>query len=83
MPRFAPGTAQGEFTIMCSAAPYMDAHPEEPGDNQGYAVFGQVVEGMDVARAILAMPATGVAQNPAMQGQILDPPVKIVSARRV
>jgi peptidyl-prolyl cis-trans isomerase A (cyclophilin A) len=38
---------------------------------------------MDVARAILAMPTTGAAQNPAMQGEILDPPVSILSARRV
>jgi peptidyl-prolyl cis-trans isomerase A (cyclophilin A) len=83
MPRFAPGTARGDFTILCSDAPYMDAHPEAPGDNLGYAVFGQVVEGMDVARAILAMPTTGVAENPAMQGQILDPPVKILTARRL
>ena len=46
-------------------------------------MFGQVVEGMEVARAILALPTTGVAENPAMQGQILDPPVRILSARRV
>ena len=83
MARFAPGTAAADFSICCGDAPYLDAHPEEPGDNLGYAAFGQVVEGMDVARAILAMPTTGVAQNPAMQGQIIDPPLKIISARRV
>jgi peptidyl-prolyl cis-trans isomerase A (cyclophilin A) len=83
MARFAPGTAQSDFSICCGDAPYLDAHPEAPGDNLGYAAFGQVMEGMDVARAILALPATGVADNPAMQGQILDPPVKILSARRV
>jgi len=33
-------------------------------------------------RAILALPTTGVALNPAMQGQILDPPVPIVSMKR-
>jgi peptidyl-prolyl cis-trans isomerase A (cyclophilin A) len=38
---------------------------------------------MDVARAILAMPTTGAAQTPAMQGQMIDPPVSILSARRV
>ena len=43
---------------------------------------GQVVQGMDVVRAILALPTTGVARDPAMQGQILDPPVRIVSMRR-
>ena len=83
MARFAPGTAAADFSIMCGDAPYLDADPTQPGDNLGYAAFGQVIEGMEVARAILAMPTTGVAQNPAMQGQILDPPVKILSARRV
>jgi peptidyl-prolyl cis-trans isomerase A (cyclophilin A) len=83
MARFAPGTAAADFTICCGDAPYLDAHPEQPGDNAGFAAFGQVVEGMDVARAILAMPTTGKAANPAMQGEIIDPPVKIVSARRV
>jgi len=83
MARFAPGTATADFSICCGEAPHLDAHPEASGDNQGYAAFGQVIEGMDVARAILALPTTGLAENPAMQGQILDPPVKILSARRV
>jgi len=83
MARFAPGTATSDFSICCGDAPYLDAHPEAPGDNAGYAAFGQVVDGMDVARAILAMPTTGVAQTPSMQGQMIDPPVVIVSARRV
>ena len=83
MARFAPGTAVSDFSICCGDAPYLDAHPEMTGDNLGYAAFGQVIEGMDVARAILAMPTTGVAQNPAMQGQIIDPPVSILSAQRV
>ena len=83
MARFEPGTAVSDFSIMCGEAPHLDAHPEAPGDNLGYAAFGQVIEGMDVVRAILAMPTTGAAQTPSMQGQILDPPVKILSARRV
>jgi peptidyl-prolyl cis-trans isomerase A (cyclophilin A) len=83
MARFAPGTATSDFSICCGDAPYLDAHPDAPGDNAGYAAFGQVVDGMDVARAILAMPTTGAVDNPAMQGQMLDPPVKILSARRV
>lgn len=83
MARFAPGTATSDFSICCGDAPYLDAHPELPGDNVGYAAFGQVTEGMDVARAILAMPTTSSAAAPGMQGEILDPPVRIVSARRV
>jgi len=83
MARFAPGTATSDFSICCGDAPYLDAHPELPGDNVGYAAFGQVTEGMDVARAILAMPTTGAAANPAMQGEVIDPPVNIPSARRL
>lgn len=83
MARFAPGTAASDFTICCGDAPYLDAHPDAPGDNLGYAAFGRVTQGMDVVRAILAMPTSGIADNPVMQGQIIDPPVKIVSARRL
>ena len=83
MARFAPGTAVSDFSIICGEGSYLDAHPEWPGDNLGYAAFGQVTEGMDVVRTILALPTTGVAQTPAMQGQMLDPPIKILTARRV
>jgi peptidyl-prolyl cis-trans isomerase A (cyclophilin A) len=81
--RLEPGSARSDFTICCGPAPQMDANPEAPGDNLGYAAFGQVVEGMDVVRAILAAPRGGPAPTPTMQGQILDPPVKILTAPRV
>ena len=83
MARFAPGTAASDFTIVCGEASQMDAHPELPGDNLGYAAFGQVIEGMDVARTILASPTGGEALNPQMQGEMLNPPVIIFTARRV
>jgi peptidyl-prolyl cis-trans isomerase A (cyclophilin A) len=83
MARFAPGTATSDFSVICGDAPYLDADPKAPGDNAGYAAFGRVIEGMDVARAILALPTTSSATAPGMQGEILDPPVKILSARRV
>ena len=38
-PRFAPGTARGDFTIILGGAPWMDADPKAPGDNLGFAVF--------------------------------------------
>jgi peptidyl-prolyl cis-trans isomerase A (cyclophilin A) len=82
MARFEPGTAAGDWTICCGEAVYLDAQPNWPGDNLGYAAFGQVIDGMDVVRAILALPTGGAALNPAMQGEILDPPVKFISARR-
>jgi peptidyl-prolyl cis-trans isomerase A (cyclophilin A) len=83
MARLGLGTAQSDFVICSGAAPHMDANPTAPGDNAGYAAFGQVVEGMDAVRAILAAPRGGAAPSPVMAGQILNPPVKIVSARRM
>jgi peptidyl-prolyl cis-trans isomerase A (cyclophilin A) len=83
MARFAPGSAQSDFSILCGDAPHMDAHPEQDGDNLGYAAFGQVIEGMDVVRAIHALPTGGAALNAVMSGEIIDPPVRIVSARRI
>jgi peptidyl-prolyl cis-trans isomerase A (cyclophilin A) len=86
--RTAPGTATSDFFICIGDAPYLDANPTAPnnaqgGDNLGFAAFGHVVEGMDVVKKILALPTPGVAINPVMKGQILDPPVPITSARRV
>jgi len=82
MARAALGTATADFFICAGAAAYLDAKPGAPGDNAGYAAFGQVVQGMDVVRAILALPTNGVARNPVMQGQILSPPVVIERMRR-
>jgi len=81
--RNAPGTATSDFFILIGDAPGLDANPEAAGDNQGFAAFGTVVEGMDVAQKILALPTPGKAINPVMKGQIIDPPLKIISARRV
>ena len=82
MARDAPGTATADFFICSGPAPYLDANPIMPGDNAGYAAFGQVVDGMDVVRAILALPTTGEAKNPLMKNQILNPPVVILSAKQ-
>ncbi len=81
--RFAPGTGQSDFSIVVGDASYLDADPSQPGDNLGFAAFGHVSEGMDVVKAILALPTNGAARNASMQGQILSPPVKILTMRRV
>jgi peptidyl-prolyl cis-trans isomerase A (cyclophilin A) len=80
--RFAPGTARGDFFICVSDLPYLDARPGAPGDNLGFAAFGQVVSGMSVVRKILASPTSPTSQFPDQAGQWLKPPVAIVSARR-
>ena len=83
MSRGKPGSANGDFFICVGDSPYLDANPAGPAgqDNLGYAAFGRVVEGMEVVRAILAMSTGGHARNPVMQGQILDHPVPIITAR--
>ncbi len=81
-PRFAPGTARGDFTIILGGAPWMDADPKAPGDNLGFAVFGRVVEGMDVVAKILAAPTSASKGDGVFKGEILEPPVRIISARR-
>jgi peptidyl-prolyl cis-trans isomerase A (cyclophilin A) len=73
------GTARADFFIMASDIPSLDATASEPG----FAVFGHVIEGMDVVKKILASPVSATAGEGAMKGQMLDPPVKIIKAERV
>lgn len=82
MARAAPGTASGDFFITIGAIPSMDADPTQPGDNQGFAVFGRVVEGMEIVRRILDAPTSPTEGEGAMTGQILAAPIRIVTARR-
>lgn len=84
MARREPGTARSDFFITVGDMSSLDAHPEKPGDNQGFAAFGHVVEGMDVVLKIMRAPinpALGVKEG--MTGQMLAQPVRIVSARRL
>ena len=83
MAREAPGTATADFFICSGPAAYLDANPAAAGDKAGYAAFGRVIAGMEVVRAILASPTAEAARNPVMRGQMLDPPVPILTARRV
>jgi len=79
MARTDPGSAMGNFFITIGAMPQMDAH----GADQGFAAFGQVIDGMDVARRILAAPTVENAGRGAMRGQMITAPVRILSARRL
>ncbi|WP_037498264.1 peptidylprolyl isomerase [Sphingomonas jaspsi] len=79
MASLGPGTARSDFFIMTTDIPAFDATPT----NGGFAVFGQVVEGMDVVKAILAAPKSPTKGEGVMKGQMLEPEVKIVKAARV
>ena len=82
MARLTPGSAKADFFILTTDIPGFDAGAPG-GDADGFAVFGQVVEGMDVVKAIYAAPTSPTKGEGVMKGQMLDPTVKIVKAARV
>ena len=82
MARGAPGSAQADFFIIVGGLPSLDANPAGQGDTAGYAVFGQVVDGMDVVQKILTAPTSPTEGVGVMKGQMIAKPVLIESARR-
>ena len=52
MARNKPGSASTEFFICIGNQPELDFGGKRNPDGQGFAAFGQVVEGMDVVRKI-------------------------------
>ncbi|MCW5723767.1 MAG: peptidylprolyl isomerase [Maricaulaceae bacterium] len=82
MGRLDPGTASTEFFIVVNDSTSLDSGPggRNP-DEQGYAVFGMVAEGMDVAHAIWRAPTGDEAPGPFVAGQILDPVIPIRQVR--
>ena|SRR5664279_2680643 len=87
MARAAPGTASADFFIVMGNLTTLDAQPPAPGSDAagdpGYAVFGRVLEGMDVVKTIITLPRSATAGTEGMRGQMIEVPVKILSARRV
>ncbi len=73
----APNTAKAEFFINLVDNLRLDRNPNDPGNNTGYAVFGQVIAGMDVVEAIGGVP---VGDNGPMPGQA---PVTPILIRRI
>lgn len=80
--RREPGTAQGDWSITVGDMTGLDAKPGGTGDTAGYAVFGRVTAGMDVVKRIWAAPVDPNAGTGAMKGQMLRPPVRILTVRR-
>jgi peptidyl-prolyl cis-trans isomerase A (cyclophilin A) len=78
MAHSTPDTAMGDFLICVGPQPGLDAHGSKPED-KGFAAFGQVVEGMDVARRILAAPTAPLRGKPSEQ---LADPVRIIRVTR-
>ncbi len=74
MARFTADSAVSDFFICINDQPELDFGGQRNVDGQGFAAFGQVVDGMDVVRVIQVAPSNG---------QSLDPPVAIVRAYRL
>ena len=85
MARYAPGTAMADFSILLSDLPSLDADPKAANaDSQaGFAAFGHVVSGMDVVRKIWDSPLSPTKGEGPLKGQMLEPPVKVLTVRRV
>ena len=79
MARSGPDTATASFSIVIGDQPEMDFGGKRNPDGQGFAVFGRVVKGMDVVKAIQASP-TGPTGPYGPES--LNPPIAIVKASR-
>lgn len=78
-----PGTGSGAaFFITLGDQPALDFGAKRNPDGQGFAAFGRVVSGMDVVEKIHRMDANGPTDSDYMKGQILNPPVSIISVTR-
>ncbi|MCH9686192.1 MAG: peptidylprolyl isomerase [Deltaproteobacteria bacterium] len=73
MARAEVGTATSEFFVCIGDQPALDFGGERNPDGQGFAAFGRLVEGDDVAFQIQQQPANG---------QSLEPPIAITSVTR-
>ena len=72
MGRFKVGTTAAEFFICIGDQPELDYEGKRNPDGQGFAAFGQVLEGMDVVRKI---------QSGETDHQTLKKPIVINSIR--
>ena len=72
MARDGPDTATSSFFIVVRDAPALDYGGLRHPDGQGFAAFGGVAAGMDVVRAIQALPASD---------EQISRPVKILSVK--
>ena len=74
MARWHPGTATSEFFICVGDQPELDYDGRRNPDGQGFAAFGKVIDGMEVVKKIHQLP---------VEGQTLDPTIKILKIRRL
>ena len=74
MARNEPGSATSEFFICINDQPELDFGGRRNPDGQGFSAFGQVIEGMDIVKAIQQQPSSN---------QYLVKPVQILSTKKI
>jgi peptidyl-prolyl cis-trans isomerase A (cyclophilin A) len=74
MARDSADSATRDFFICIGPQPELDFGGKRNPDGQGFAVFGKVLQGMDIVRKIHTAPA---------EGQQLRPPVEIRTMSRI
>ncbi len=79
MARLTPDSGQASFSIVIGDQPEMDYRGRRNPDGQGFAVFGRVVGGWQVVKAIHQSP-TG--KDGEYKTETLEPPIKIIRAYR-
>ena len=72
MARDKPNSATSEFFICIGKQPALDYGGKRNPDGYGFAAFGRVIKGMNIVRKIQHQPA---------KGQMLTPPVRIISIK--
>jgi peptidyl-prolyl cis-trans isomerase A (cyclophilin A) len=81
MARSTPDSAQASFSIMIGDQLSLDFGGARNADGQGFAAFGKVVAGMDVVKKIHQSKTSETGRG-SYRTETLDPPIKIISARR-
>ncbi len=74
MARDNPDSAQSSFFICIGDQPELDFGGKRNPDGQGFAAFGQVVEGMEIVKKIQQFNAAG---------QAIMPPIQILKITRI
>jgi peptidyl-prolyl cis-trans isomerase A (cyclophilin A) len=77
MARNQPGSASTEFFICIGDQPSLDYGGDRNPDKQGFAAFGKLINGMDVARAIQALPDEGQF----LKEQVLIREISVITSR--
>jgi peptidyl-prolyl cis-trans isomerase A (cyclophilin A) len=82
MARGGPDSATSGWFICINDQPSLDFGGNRNPDGQGFAAFGHVVTGMDVARKIPNAPSS-TTRTTNTEAQRLTPPIKIIKVARV